>query len=574
MADTYHLQRRGSNWYYVRRVPADLIERIGKPILKQSLDTASKIEAKRKRSVLDVEMDQQFAKLRNGSGALGGGPSGSDKVPPTRPSSAHLIEQLRAFVEAEDAKSKQRLAVDPPNSQDELTDLIADAEIALEIMLDPNDDRQLPTVVTFGKKVLAKAGVGSPNPEEVAAFNSSVRRALIELFRREISRYRDRHDREWFDALFDPLRRTPVSLRVLADDYIEQQRIDYDLNGISAKRFDKVKGQIDTLVDILGPDRPVADIDDDAIQKVRQVLAALPTNRKKLYPGLSLEKSAKSAKEDGRRTLSPTTQQQYLDDLRGMLSLAVRRKLLSSNSAASVRPLKKDHRAPHEKRLPLTSDQLKQLFTSSFYQSCAPGSPTPYTKPDHGWRMWLPLIMLFSGARPNEIAQLRVADLKKSAGGTWYLDLTGSDDGGLAKQFKTEASRRRIPVHSELVKCGLLRFFSEREQANGPSDLFPTLKPNKYGNRAWYPAKRFNEVFMPKVMQLGPDQSLYSLRHNVRDALRAVAAPPEALRAITGWSDGKQGSDHYGDPGNPDFYGKWVDAIAYPGVDLTFLHTL
>jgi integrase len=184
--------------------------------------------------------------------------------------------------------------------------------------------------------------------------------------------------------------------------------------------------------------------------------------------------------------------------------------------------------------------------------------------------------MLFSGARPNEIAQLRACDVKCSALGTWYLDLMIDEDGkGAPIRVKTQSSRRRIPLHSELLKIGLLNFVQARRATGADdADLFPSLKPDKYGNRAWYALKRLNERFLPDAVALNDRQSLYSLRHNVRDALRTVSAPPEALQAIAGWAaGGKQVSDQYGDPTNPDFYVKWVNAIAYPGLDIGFLHT-
>ena len=277
---------------------------------------------------------------------------------------------------------------------------------------------------------------------------------------------------------------------------------------------------------------------------------------------------------DDRKVISTTTQGQYLDELKRLLNLAVRKKLMSSNPAVQVKPMKKDTRAAHEKRFPFTTDQVIGIFTSAFYQSCAPNAKEPYSRQDRDWRFWFPLIMLFSGARPNEIAQLRVQDFKQSSGSTWYIDLATVNGDGTTLQVKTDSSRRRIPVHRELLKCGFLEFVAKLRQQSGESaDLFPTLKVNKYGNRAWYAAKRLNEVFLPNVIQLGKDQSLYSLRHNVRDALRRVSAPPDALRAIAGWSEGgQQASDHYGDPGNPDFYVNWVNAISYEGLDLSFLY--
>ncbi len=155
--------------------------------------------------------------------------------------------------------------------------------------------------------------------------------------------------------------------------------------------------------------------------------------------------------------------------------------------------------------------------------------------------------MLFSGARPNEVAQLRAQDVKQSTGKAWYLDLATVSEDGSSVPVKAKSSRRRIPVHDpqaeQIWQPRLVR--SEAAERDIPSECYSSPS--------------------------GP--VVYSLRHNVRDALRRVSAPPDALRAIAGWSAGsKQASNHYGDPSNPDFYVTWVNAISYEGLDLSFLH--
>lgn len=174
----------------------------------------------------------------------------------------------------------------------------------------------------------------------------------------------------------------------------------------------------------------------------------------------------------------------------------MRKKFLLTNPAADVKPLKRDTVSADKKRLPLAPEQLKDFFEGKFYKSCAPDAEHPYSKSDRSWRYWLPLLMLFSGARPNELAQLHITDVKQTAKGTWYLDLEDEDD----KTLKTETSRRRVPLHPELVRLGILEFVEERKKQagkNGPR-LFHELAPNKYGNHAWYAAKRFNEVFLSR----------------------------------------------------------------------------
>jgi integrase len=485
-----------------------------------------------------------------------------------------LAEYLRDLVDAEDAASKQRLLADPPQNEDEQRELCIDAETELQICSDPADERRNIWVFDIVQRVLAKAQSEAPPADGMAELNDLVRRALLELSQRRLSRYNDKFDREWFDCFFDPARVKSMSTRALADLYVDEKRTEFKLNNVSQKRLDKVVSHIEALVEIVGPEVPADLIDDEIVQNVRKSLAHLPSNRFKLYPGIPIAEAIVRGQKADRKAISATTQGQYLDELKGLLNLAVRRKLISSNPALHVKPLKKDTRPPHLKRLPFTPAQLTGFFTSSFYRSCAPSAKEPYTRQDRDWRFWLPLIMLFSGARPNELAQLRAQDVKQTTGKAWYLDLATVSEDGSSVQVKNESSRRHIPLHDELIKCGLLEFVARiRHKGGEGADLFPTLKPNKYGNRAWYALKRLNEVFLPSAIKVSQDQSLYSLRHNVRDALRRVSAPPDALRAITGWSEGsKQASDHYGDPGNPDFYVTWVNAIAYDELDLSFLH--
>lgn len=67
--------------------------------------------------------------------------------------------------------------------------------------------------------------------------------------------------------------------------------------------------------------------------------------------------------------------------------------------------------------------------------------------------------------------------------------------------------------------------------------------------------KQFNEVILPKAVPMKPRQSLYSLRHSWRDALRRFDASPATLNAL-GWSQGKVVSDSYGDKDAPRHAGQ------------------
>ncbi|TNF04754.1 MAG: site-specific integrase [Sphingomonadales bacterium] len=565
VAETLHLQKRGGVWYYFRCVPKTLVAAIGKQFIKRSLGTSSLTEAKRLRTIHDLNSDALFMAAEKEG--IGSGKGSKHSVLPL----ATLTEHVRSMIAIMDRQSAERLLKDPPADRTSLKERQADTEYELGILTNPADLRQHELIGRAGQRLLDQIGADIPDLSEAAQFEEIIRRGLIELCRRRLDRYADRYDRSYYDGLFDPARPASMTLEELSQTYLAEKEEDYQLNGVSPKRLDKIKASVAVLCEMIDGQMPVHAIDDDVVQRVRSLLAQMPSNRTKLYPGLPLDAAIERAKKDGKPGLSSSTQAHYLEILRDMLKVAVRKKYLPSNPAEEVKPLKKDGVTAAEKRRPWTDQQLREFFMgSSFYRSCAPGFAKPYTGKDRDWRFWLPLLMLFSGARPNEICQLHVDDIARTPIGVWYMSLTDEKDGN---SLKTQASRRRVPIHPELIRIGFLQFVDRQKQQGASARLFPALKPNKYGNLAWYPVKRFNEQFLPATMVLQERQSLYSLRHNVRDALRRAKAPAETLLAVTGWSpSGKAVSDNYGDPGNPDHHAEYVEKISYAGLDLSFLY--
>jgi hypothetical protein len=83
--------------------------------------------------------------------------------------------------------------------------------------------------------------------------------------------------------------------------------------------------------------------------------------------------------------------------------------------------------------------------------------------------------------------------------------------------------------------------------------------------------KRFRDTFLRQAITLERRQTFYSFRHNFRDALRRIEAPPDALQALGGWSQGKLTSDSYGDKSDPDYQARFMKRVAFPGLDLSHL---
>jgi len=443
VSEAHHLQKRGNVWHYYRRVPKAFVSAIGKTFIKQSLKTQDLKTARILRNALNVKFDAELSAVESAA---------NTPLTPVKPiSPSAFTESLRQHIEALNKRSADRSISNPPESESEKSEMIADIEVGLGILRNRDDPRGDQWISSAYDKVLNGSDIPLSDQQFVTGFAEMVRRGLVEVQYRKLDRLEDRNDGRHHDALFDPTRSPVVTFGELAEIYWAEQMAEYEANGISAKRSDKVKSELAFAREAIGEERLLEHVTDDVVQAFRKTLDQTPANRKKLYPKLPLEQALKRAVTDGKRVLSPTTQAQYLRTLRDVLAVGLRKGLLRNNPAVGVKPLKKDKTAAADKRLPWTDVQIKGFFTGAFYQSCAPGAVFPYTKKDQGWRFWLPLLMVLMGARPNEICQLHTADLKQTTAGTLYLDLleTEDDDG---KTLKSGASRRRVPLHPEIVK--------------------------------------------------------------------------------------------------------------------------
>jgi len=573
----HHLHRRDGVYYYRRRVPLRLVEAIGKSVIQFSLDTTSIQEARKRRTVCDIQWDARFEACSIS------GPNGDAPVqepPKNSPlSKAELVQLIRNYVERQDHAAQKYYASDPPVTAAERREMRIETEVELQTLRAREDQVAWQWMDVVGREILKPVGK-APNDPQVPADElwELVRRALIELTRRSQARLGDDHGRAYFDQLFDPARPPEMNFGTLADQWLHLVEEETTINALSQKWLDKQRANVGLIREIVGDKTPVRAIDYDACLRVRSMLARLPANRTKLYGDLPVDKAIERAAKEGKPLLSPVTQQVYIGALRDILDLAAKKGLVTANPAEGLRPIKRAAISPSDKRKPFTLQQIVDFFKNPFYAECAKHSP-PFAHDKTGWRFWLPLMCLFLGMRPNEAAQIHLEDLKCTDKGTRYLDVVATaddDEGGSTsiakKTLKTTASRRRIPLHPELIKVGFLQFVEQRKKAGAGPRLFTDLTPDKYGNHASYALKRFRETYLPTAIKLEPRQSFYSFRHSWRDALRRIDAQPATLQALGAWSQGKLTSDDYGDKADPDFQTQFMEKVSFEGLNLSALY--
>lgn len=130
-------------------------------------------------------------------------------------------------------------------------------------------------------------------------------------------------------------------------------------------------------------------------------------------------------------------------------------------------------RGGEDKQRPLRLDELKRLFEGGEFASFAEA-------PEESHRYWLPLIGLYTGARVNEVCQLNPQCDIREDGGMWAFAITeeSATDARVHKSVKNATSRRLVPIHSELLRLGLLAYVQAmREQ--GHALLFPQFPPTR-----------------------------------------------------------------------------------------------
>jgi integrase len=143
---------------------------------------------------------------------------------------------------------------------------------------------------------------------------------------------------------------------------------------------------------------------------------------------------------------------------------------------------------------------------------------------------WVALIAAYTGCRLEEIAQLAAKDIREQQanGATvWVIDIHNGGNNAL----KNKASARLIPVHSALVRAGLLRYVAALPKG-GP--LFPGLvrRESKGGKIG----ARLGELFRKRLLALGLKREgicFHSFRHLVAGRLeQAGVAQTDAARVL------------------------------------------
>ena len=148
----------------------------------------------------------------------------------------------------------------------------------------------------------------------------------------------------------------------------------------------------------------------------------------------------------------------------------------------------------------------------------------------HPWRYWIPLLGRYTGARLEELCQLRTDDFVEQQG-ILCIRIDNSSEG---QNLKNASSRRMLPIHPSLIELGLLRHI-ESAKATGSHRLFPDLEPVR-GKLGHAPSKWFGRYKVKRGID-DSKKTFHSFRHTLIDDLRDAGVQDSLIKRIVGHED-------------------------------------
>lgn len=477
MSQNLFLRVVGGRYDFRRRVPAELIERLGRREIILSIGSLPFAEAKERARQLAEASDRLFKMAKQLNHLT------EDRAKElARAWLSEMLGNMNQTVEGSDPVTAEKIA--------EKRKLAAAGRDAWRNQLAHRDYSQIkPTA----DKILRNARI-DPNADGQAhkAFCRLILRAAIEGSNFAGSSLDGDYSYAPADAVFEglvpgkeyvPAAMTPLFNEVFARYQAEKIGMGHWRNDMQRT----VEDASSLFLECCG-NKPVDKYKKSDITNFAVTLLKLPKNRGKSprFTNKSLaDLAAMTSADKAIRTYTERTVKKHTTNISSFFKWCVDQQMIDVNVATGVYNPKRLRRR-NEERDAWSVEQLRCLFTSPIYQ----GSKSAYHRFMAGnvitrdARYWLPLIAVFHPSRLEEIAQLRVVDIKHD-GGIHYFDIHDDEDGDDSRprrKLKTLASKRRLPIHDIVLELGFLKHV-DQSRAEGSVMVFPELVPGGVGER-------------------------------------------------------------------------------------------
>lgn len=434
--------KRGAIYYFRACVPADLQSHYGRKEIIYSLKTKDYAEAKRLVRRASAALDEEFDSIRIGQQAI---------EPKTLTvlddeTIQQICDQWRYQCLTTDAWSRSNSLSDTEYAQYK-TEREETLESMRQILAQGKLDQVAPALHQF----LWLIGVKFSGREE------DYRKLAYAFVETAIDTHKAQMNRDEGEVVRTPPQPRPAGLvkSIASETDSKDVRFkncfeiwEHAVLNRPTKTVSDFKSVTDDFVAWAG-DRPVGQYTSDEVYKF----------------------AAFVQKRDG---LEPETVEKKITFLRAIYNAANKRlRCLPQNPFSGIVIPKE--RNKKDARLPYDTEDFKKIYSSPIY--------TQGKRPRGGAgeaSVWLPVIAQYTGAREEEIGQLLVTDVKCESG-IHYLSITDLDE-QTQKKLKTASSRRKVPLHPELIRIGFLHYV-EKMRKKGAVYLFPELREDCHSKR-------------------------------------------------------------------------------------------
>ncbi len=308
-------------------------------------------------------------------------------------------------------------------------------------------------------------------------------------------------------------------------------------SALAVRSFEEQRDCIKYLIDALGEDYLIGNIDVAAVQKIKGQLSNTPTKRNtgKLTKGLPLYEQIEVAKQNEIKMLSPTSINKYLSYFSSLCGWAEQNKIVGENVFKGIRV--RAGKKKHTRRDQFTKPEIKTIISN-----LGDGKRTELVKSPSFY--WGALLAVYTGARRNEIASLLPEDIIQDEDTKiWYLAINDDDE---SKRTKSEAATRIVPLHSHLIELGFLEYVDEakkviaqRPMTRGQSTrLLYDLTYTDHDGWGRKLGRWFNESYLVALNFKTDKKTLHSLRHSLITNLSAARVEFSHIKAIVGHESG------------------------------------
>lgn len=204
---------------------------------------------------------------------------------------------------------------------------------------------------------------------------------------------------------------------------------------------------------------------------------------------------------------------------------------------------RKEKGRARDKKRTATKAELETLFQHRYWTDPEPGPwLPPLAERRRSGLYWVPVIAAYSGMRREEISGIGVDYVREEDGITYFDVITTSE-----RRIKNASSKRKVPVHDDLIKSGLLELVRDARKA-GYGLLFPDLREPASSIMGRKVGRHIEKLVAEIWGDAGRGLSLQSARHYVQHVLDLdKEVPAKVARDIMG-HEGKDVHDSvYGD---------------------------